>query len=213
MTQDTAIRPNSLAADAASAESAPCQGEAVAALLDGMDNKLDAIAANLYNVASMLIGEGDVAVTLVEEALSSPEAAGCCDEAAMLKKSRKALCAAGVRALTARKPGSMDAPQGIAPMENCIDDDDLAAAGVPAELLEKMISGPDRGHLQSWLSGLPAIERAIFVLRAVVGLCAANSAKLLAANGGPAAQGWTQDGVRQILRQALCSLATHLIRG
>jgi hypothetical protein len=54
--------------------------------------------------------------------------------------------------------------------------------------------------------------RTIFVLRAVAGLTASETAELLIAHGGPQAAGWTPDAVREFFRQGLCSLASQLIQ-
>jgi len=45
----------------------------------------------------------------------------------------------------------------------------------------------------------------------VAGLSAADTAGLLATHGGRAAAGWTPEAVRELFRQALCSLASQLI--
>jgi hypothetical protein len=75
-----------------------------------------------------------------------------------------------------------------------------------------MMSGPDRERVKKWLESLPTAMRTIFVLRAVAGLSAAETAGLLAAHGGEAAAGWTADAVRGVFRQGLCSLASQLIQ-
>ncbi|HZL50648.1 MAG TPA: hypothetical protein VFC37_06835, partial [Terracidiphilus sp.] len=54
--------------------------------------------------------------------------------------------------------------------------------------------------------------RTVFVLRAVAGFTAAETAGLLAEYGGPQAAGWNADGVRAVFRQGLCSLASQLIQ-
>ncbi len=51
----------------------------------------------------------------------------------------------------------------------------------------------------------------IFVLRAVAGLNADETAEMLASHGGPGAEKWNADAVREIFRQGLCSLASQLI--
>ncbi len=72
-----------------------------------------------------------------------------------------------------------------------------------------MIAGPE---LRIWLAGLSDALRVIFVLRAVGGLTASETASLLASFGGPAATAWTAEMVREDFRQALCSLASQLIQ-
>jgi hypothetical protein len=65
--------------------------------------------------------------------------------------------------------------------------------------------------VRKWLASLPTAMRSVFVLRAVAGFTAAESAALLVAHGGPLAAGWTAEAVREIFRQGLCSLASQLI--
>ena len=75
-----------------------------------------------------------------------------------------------------------------------------------------MLAGPDRDRARNWLAGLPTLTRTIFVLRAVAGFSAAESAGLLAAHGGPQAAEWTAEAVREFCRQGLCSLASQLLQ-
>ncbi len=74
-----------------------------------------------------------------------------------------------------------------------------------------MITGPDRDRVRNWLESLPAAMRTIYVVRAVAGFTAQETADLLVTHGGPQAAGWTADAVRELFRQALCSLASQLI--
>jgi DNA-directed RNA polymerase specialized sigma24 family protein len=74
-----------------------------------------------------------------------------------------------------------------------------------------MMAGPDRDRVRTWLASLQIEQRVIFVLRAVAGFTSSETAELLAANGEPRTAGWTADLVRELFRQALCSLASQLI--
>ena len=74
-----------------------------------------------------------------------------------------------------------------------------------------MIAGPDRDRVRAWLESLPTALRTIYVLRAVAGLTATETADLLAQHGGRLAAGWTPEAVRELFRQGLCSLASQLI--
>ena len=111
-----------------------------------------------------------------------------------------------------RAPGCLKAPEGVEPTGSCIEDDDLEAAGVSRDELERMIAGPDRDRVREWLEKLAPAVRTVFVLRAVAGFSAAETAGLLAEYGGPRAAGWTADGVRTVFRQGLCSLASQLVK-
>ena len=93
----------------------------------------------------------------------------------------------------------------------CIEDDDLDAAAEAREALERMIAGPDRERVRPGWRACPRRLRTIYVLRAVAGLTPAETAELLASHGGPQAQDWNPEAVRELFRQGLCSLASQLI--
>jgi hypothetical protein len=190
----------------------PKDDATVAKALEGMDDMFELIAAGLYNMASMLVGEGEESVRLVETAVANAEVSNCNDPVEARKGSRWALCDAALEIIEARSPGSLAAPEGLEPAGTCIEDDDLDAAGVSGEELERMIAGPDRDRVRKWLESLPTAVRTVFVLRAVAGFTAAETAELLAEHGGPKAAGWTADGVRGFFRQGLCSLASQLLQ-
>jgi hypothetical protein len=78
--------------------------------------------------------------------------------------------------------------------------------------LESVIGSANRDRVRNWLTSLPTAVRVIFVLRAVAGLTAAETADLLADHGGAQAAGWTSDAVREVFRRGLCSLASQLIQ-
>ena len=184
----------------------------VAEALDGMDELIDRIAAALYTVASMLVGEGEQSIRLVEEAIANADISACANPVEARHSSRRALCAAALDALTQRDPLSLAPPQGLQPASSCIDEDDLDSAGVSSEELQTMIAGPNRDRVRKWLESLPIIVRTIFVLRAVAGLTTQETIDQLKAHGGPAASAWTPDALRELFRQGLCSLASHVLQ-
>ncbi|MGA3370899.1 MAG: hypothetical protein ABSC48_03970 [Terracidiphilus sp.] len=183
----------------------------VAKALEGLDEVFDRIAAKLYRMASMLVGEGEESVRLVETAVANAEVSVCHDPTLARKSSRRALGAAALELLARRDPAGLAAPEGLEPVTSCIDDDDLASAGISTEELEGMMAGPERDRVREWLASLPTAMRTVFVLRAVAGLTAAETVALLKAHGGPQAAGWTQEAVREVFRQGLCSLASQLL--
>lgn len=178
----------------------------------GWRETFDRIAAGLYSLASMLVGEGEDSALLVETAVANGEVSACQDAEQARKSSRRVLCGPALDILEQRTPGCLAAPQGLQVVSTCIQDDDLDAAGVSSEELERMIAGPDRDRMRNWLASLPTELRTIFVLRAVAGLTAVETAGLLAEHGGPQAAEWTPDAVRELFRQALCSLTSQLIQ-
>ena len=190
----------------------PKDDATVAEALDGMDDIVDLIAAGFYSMASMLLGEGEESIRAVETAIANAEVSACHNPVEARQSSRKALCAAALETIAQRDPGSLAAPEGLERASTCIEDDDLDAARESGEELLKMLAGPDRDRVRSWLASLGTVPRTIFVLRAVAGFTPAETASLLAAHGGPRAAGWTEDAVREFCRQALCSLASQLIQ-
>jgi hypothetical protein len=190
----------------------PKDEAAVERAFEGMEPMLDQIAAKLYSLASMLVGEGEESALLVETAISTADVASCSNSGEARQSGRRALAAAALGMIEERSPGSLAAPVGLEHAATCIEDDDLDAAGMPHEELERMMAGPDRERVRTWLESLPTEMRTVFVLRAVAGFSAAETAALLAAHGGSAAAGWTADAVRELFRQGLCSLASQLIQ-
>jgi hypothetical protein len=177
----------------------------------GMDDAVDVMAARLYSMTSMLVGEGEQSVRLVEHAIANAEVSACHDLEEARQSGRRALVTAALELLAKRSPGSLAAPEGLEPAAACIEDDDLASTGISSAELEKMIGGQERERVRSWLESLPAAQRAVFVLRAVAGFSATDTAALLRTHGGPQAAGWTPEGVRGAFRQGLCSLASQLL--
>jgi hypothetical protein len=176
-----------------------------------MDGIVDQIAAGLYNLASMLLGEGEESVRVVETAIANSEVSACQDPAQARASSRRTLSEAALETLSLRNPGSLAAPEGLKPSGNRIDEDDLEAVEIAREDLERMSYGPDRGRVRNWLVSLPTALRTIFVLRAVAGLSAAETAAILEKHGGPNAAGWSAEAVRSVFREGLCSLASQLL--
>jgi len=189
----------------------PKDDEAVSEAFEGLDEMFDLIAAGMYSIASMLVGEGEDSIRLVETAVANAELLPGQDPADGRKSSRRALCAAALDILASRDAASLAAPQGLEHAVTCIEDDELDAAGVSTEELERMIAGPDRDLVRKWLESLPTALRTIFVLRAVAGLTTSETAGLLAENGGTQAADWTPDAVRELFRQGLCSLASQVL--
>ena len=189
----------------------PKDEETVARAFEGMDGMFDVIAAGLYTLASMLVGAGEDSILLVEAAVANAEVSACTEPEQARRSSRRALATAAVELLARRSPENLAAPVGLEPVVTCIEDDDLDAAGDARDELERMIAGPDRDRVRNWLESLPTALRTIYVLRAVAGFTASETADLLAAHGGPLAAEWNAEAVRELFRQGLCSLASQLI--
>jgi|SRR5579863_356076 len=183
----------------------------VARALEGMDSMFDMIAAGLYSLASMLVGEGEDSIGLVETAVATAEVSSGSSAEEARRSSRLALAKAAIELLAQRDPEGLAAPGELEHAVTCIEDDDLDAAAEARESMERMIAGPHRDRVRAWLESLPAALRTIYVLRAVAGFSAADTAALLSHHAGPHAAGWTPEAVRELFRQGLCSLASQLI--
>lgn len=177
----------------------------------GMEEVFDLIAAGLYSLASMLVGEGEEGMQLVEKAIETADISACADAEQARKSSRLALSRAALELLDRRQPGCLAAPNNLTPTTTCIQDDDLDAGGISSEELAKLMAGPQKESIRVWLASLQPEFRVVFALRAVAGFTSPETAALLATHGGPAAAGWTAADAREVFRQALCSLASQAI--
>lgn len=183
----------------------------VEAALSGWDGVLEKIAGDLYHIGSMLLGQGEETIELIEHVVANVDIPSCSDHVDARHKARLALGAQAIEVLRKRDAAALKAPAENSGSTSCIEDDDLSAAGVTHAELEQMLAGPEQQHLRTWLESLPVSQRAIFVLRAIGGLSSIELAVLLAGHGGIEAEEWTPDSVRGSFRQALCSLASQLI--
>ena len=190
----------------------PKDESTVRQFLAGHDSALEFIAAGLYSLASMLVGEGEDSIRLVEAAVASVEISACSDAAQARASSRRSLAASALELLEHRQPGCLAAPAQLSPVSGCIDEDDLDAAGVSRHQLEAMMAGPDHDRVRAWLHSLSVDARVIFALRAVAGFTSPEVAQLLTAHAGPHAAAWSPGSVRDVFRQGLCSLASQLIQ-
>ena len=179
--------------------------------LSGMDAMLDMIAAGLYSMASMLVGEGEDSIRLVETAVTLTEIPSGSNALQARQNSRRALCIGAIELIAERSPGSLAAPEWLEHVSTCIEDDDLESAGISRTEFESMLAGPNRQNVKNWIQSLAPEVRVIFVLRAVAGFSAGETATILSEHGGKGAEGWNADAVREIFRQGLCSLASQLI--
>ncbi len=83
----------------------------VAETIHGVDAMLDVIAAGLYSMASMLVGEGEDSIRLVETTIARTEISKCADAAEARKNSRKTLGAAAIELITRSEPGKPCSPR------------------------------------------------------------------------------------------------------
>src|ERR1700760_128699 len=134
----------------------PKDDATVAQALEGMDGMFAVIAAGLYSMASMLAGEGEDSIRLVETAVATADVSACTDAEEARRSSRLALTTAAIDLIAEREPDALAAPDGLEHAVTCIEDDDLDAAAEAREAMERMIAGPDRDRVRQWLPNPPA---------------------------------------------------------
>src|ERR1700739_1679976 len=161
---------------------------------EDVDAMLDMIAASLYSMAAMLVGEGEDSMGLMETAVARSEVFTGSDAAEARRSSGKVLCTAAIDLIAERNPGSLAAPEVLEHAQTCIEDDDLDAAGISREELEHMLAGPNRASVKNWIESLATETRVIFVLRAVAGFTADETATMLAGHGGEGGGGGNPGG-------------------
>lgn len=177
-----------------------------------MNEVIDGIAAELYGLATMLAGEGEESVQLVEKAVAEAEVSACQNPIAARNTSRRALCREALVYLAGRDAEGLAAPAaGEKSCGCCLGEDEMESAGVTQEQLAELLAGPERLRVRQWLSQLVPALRVVFVLRAVAGYDAQKTAEMLVSHGGPKASGWTSEAVRHSFRQGLCSLTSQLL--
>ena len=173
------------------------------------------MASELFQLASLLVGSEDRALSAIESALATMQIDPCLDPESARRQARVAVVRSALEALAAEQPASLATvagePDAAGP---CIQDDDLAGAGITEDQLRDWLGREGNPDLQKgmrdWLESLPVAQRAIFVQRAVLGQGNEATAGLLREAGGSSAAGWTPQEVSQTFRVALCSLANSL---
>jgi hypothetical protein len=168
-------------------------------------------ALQLFQIAALMLGDEEEAVSLVEESVAKVEADPCADAPLAYAEARSRLVETAVRRMAGLYPGAFAVPTAQSTGETCVETDDLGAAGLTGEQFGALISGAGRAGMREWLERLAPALRAIFVLRAVAGQDGEQTAESLRRSGATGAQAWRRDLVGNAYREALCSLASCLM--
>lgn len=168
-------------------------------------------ALHLFQIAALMLGNEQEAVTLVEETVAEVEIDPCAEGTLAYTEARALLVLNGLRRMAGLYPEAFAVPAQPPADTGCLETDDLGAAGLSGEQLGAMLSGAGRAGMREWLERLAPALRAIFVLRAVAGQDGEQTAESLRQSGAHGAQAWRRDQVGAAYRQALCSLATCLM--
>jgi DNA-directed RNA polymerase specialized sigma24 family protein len=168
-------------------------------------------ALQLFQIAALMLGDEQEAVSLVEEVVAKVEADPCAEGTLAYAEARTLLVRTAVQRLAGLYPEAFVVPTPQPADAVCIETDDLGAAGLDGDQFGALISGAGRAGMREWLERLAPALRAIFVLRAVAGQDGEQTAESLRQSGATGAQAWRRDQVGTAYRQALCSLATCLM--
>lgn len=168
-------------------------------------------ALHLFQIAALMLGDEQEAVSLVEQSVARVEADPCTEGALAYDEARTLLVQTAVKRMAGLYPEAFAVPSAPPADAACLETDDLSAVGLSGEQLGTLISGPGRARMREWLQRLAPALRAIFVLRAVAGQDGEQTAESLRQSGATGAQAWRRDQVGTAYRQALCSLATCLM--
>lgn len=171
------------------------------------DAQIESAARELYRTAALFVGDEGEAMQLVEETVASVEMDPCADGKAARNAATTDLVRRALTRLAVLRPDEMH-PSAGSELGGCVDTDDLSAAGVTRQQLDMLLGGSNGASMREWLEGLGPVERSVFVLRAVLGRSAADSASALAQATGDA---WTEPNIGGAYRAALCSLASSLV--
>jgi DNA-directed RNA polymerase specialized sigma24 family protein len=164
-------------------------------------------ALHLFQIAALMLGDEQEAVSLVEESVAKVETDPCAQGPQAYDEARTLLVHTAVQRMAGLYPEAFAVPA-AQPADNSCLDTDLGEAGLTGEQIGAMVSG---AGMREWLSRLAPALRAIFVLRAVAGQNGEQTAESLRQSGARGAQAWRRDQVGTAYRQALCSLASCLM--
>jgi DNA-directed RNA polymerase specialized sigma24 family protein len=168
-------------------------------------------ALQLFQIAALMLGDEQEAVSLVEEVVAKVEADPCAEGTLAYAEARTLLVRTAVQRMAGLYPEAFVVPTSQPVDAVCIETDDLGAAGLTGDQFGALIAGAGRAGMREWLERLAPALRAIFVLRAVAGQDGEQTAESLRQSGATGAQAWRRDQVGTAYRQALCSLATCLM--
>ena len=168
-------------------------------------------ALQLFQIAALMLGDEQQAVSLVEETVARVETDPCAEGTLAYVEARTLLVHTAVQRMARLQPEAFAVPAMQTADAACIETDDLESAGLTAEQFSALIEGAGRAGMREWLERLAPALRAIFVLRAVAGQDGEQTAESLRQSGATGAQAWRRDAVGAAYRQALCSLATCLM--
>src|SRR6202041_3421411 len=147
-------------------------------------------ALHLFQIAALMLGDEQEAVSLVEESVAKVETDPCAEGTLAYAEARTLLVRTAVQRMAGLYPEAFAVPVAQPADAACIDTDDLGSTGLTGEQFGALISGAGRAGMREWLNRLAPALRAIFVLRAVAGQDGEQTAESLRQSGATGAKAW-----------------------
>ena len=118
----------------------------------------------LFQIAALMLGDEQEAVSLVEESVSKVQTDPCAEGTLAYAEARTLLVHTAVQRMAGLYPEAFAVPAPQPADAACIETDDLGAAGLTGEQFSALVSGAGRAGMREWLEQLAPALRAIFVL-------------------------------------------------
>ena len=168
--------------------------------------RAESAAVEMYQFAALMLGNEAEALHLVENTVASVDIDPCADPAAAKGLVQERVLDGALEIMQRQDPASFAGVPVAAQRGGCIEDDAVPLSEVE---IAELLAGAGRGPLLAWLERLTRAQRAVFVQRAVLGRSNADTARSINRHSRPSS--WTAEGVSDLFRQALCSLASSLL--
>src|ERR1700689_155674 len=123
----------------------------------------------LFQIAVLMLGDEQEAVSLVEESVAGVETDPCAEGTLAYAEARTLLVRTAVQRMAGLYPAAFTVPTSQPADASCIETDDLGAAGLTGDQFGALISGAGRAGMREWLEQWAPALRAIFGLGAVGG--------------------------------------------
>ncbi len=113
-------------------------------------------ALHLFQIAALMLGDEQEAVSLVEESVAKVEADPCAEGTLAYAEARTLLVRTAVQRMAGLYPEAFAVPTSQPADAACIETDDLGAAGLTGEQFGALISGAGRAGMREWLEPIGA---------------------------------------------------------
>ena len=112
-------------------------------------------ALQLFQIAALMLGDEQEAVSLVEEAVASVDSDPCAEGTLAYTEARALLVRTALQRMARQHPDGFSTPAAEPASASCIETDDLGAADLSGEQLSALLTGAGRAGMREWLVRLP----------------------------------------------------------